>query len=167
MNMAVEGTRTRKTRSDRGQKRPQNSRSNSPRFIAAMASRIGSGHPIFSTIINYNHGIPYRLIKIGPTNKDWVKEHRFVMEQHLGRALDPAEHIHHINRDSLDNRIENLMIVSHATHQGLHSLISQNQWSTKFHCCQKCGTTSKKHNGHGLCTTCSQQVRFNRLGYWQ
>ena len=37
-----------------------------------------------------------------------LMQHRFVWEQHHGRALQPFENIHHINGRRDDNRIENL-----------------------------------------------------------
>jgi len=37
--------------------------------------------------------------------------HRHIMEEHLGRLLESNEHVYHLNGDSTDNRIENLVVI--------------------------------------------------------
>ena len=59
-----------------------------------------------------------------------MKEQRWVMTKHLGRELLPTEIVHHINFDKLDNRLENLQVVSRAEHNTIHfSLKGENNVS--------------------------------------
>lgn len=50
----------------------------------------------------------------------WVKEHRKVMSDYIGRPLVKNEIVHHIDEDRLNNDIANLQLMTRGEHTALH-----------------------------------------------
>lgn len=62
----------------------------------------------------------YRVIRAGDRI---LLEHRHVVEVSLGRPLNSYEMVHHINHNKLDNRLENLQLVSGKAHAKIHGAL--------------------------------------------
>jgi len=121
--------------------------------------------PVGSTRVDSFGNISYRSIKVGEPSR-WRHEHRVVAEMLLGRPLIAGEIVHHLNHDTLDNRPENLMVMSVGTHSSHHSRGNQHNkgkrlasWSRFFGACTDCGTREIPHAAKGLCNNCYQRKR--------
>jgi hypothetical protein len=68
----------------------------------------------------YTQGYVYRGHRNVICNGREVGLHRVVMEKHLGRPLESHEIVHHKNGDGLDNRMENLELVTRVEHATIH-----------------------------------------------
>lgn len=93
--------------------------------------------------------------------------HRDIMERHIGRILLPSEHVHHKNGNKLDNRLDNLEILTIVDHQHEH-----HKWryidDTQVQCtrCERILPKSEFwtdiHNWTGLqskCKDCATELR--------
>lgn len=56
----------------------------------------------------------YKTITV---NGRQIREHRYIMQQYIGRKLEKWEHVHHIDGNSMNNKITNLIILSNSAHQ--------------------------------------------------
>ena len=101
---------------NKGKKCPQLGGKNNPHWNGGICI---SREYVYVT--SHNH--PFST-KVG-----YVREHRLVMEKHIGRYLKPAEQVHHkgikypidSSENKQDNRIENLMLLpNNSAHMKLH-----------------------------------------------
>ncbi len=79
------------------------------------AGEPGEADPYYVRGDGGTHSSGYRVVTVDGRRG---MEHRFIMEQMLGRFLWPDETVHHKNGDRLDNRPENLELWSKAQPAG-------------------------------------------------
>ena len=86
-----------------------------------MGRRMGSKNKKGTkTIKIYGYSFLYRPQHIQSMKTGYVREHRMIMSDCLGKKLHPDEHVHHKNGIRDDNRIENLLVIDNGKHVTTH-----------------------------------------------
>jgi len=127
--------------------------SKNPRWNGGV-SKLMSGYIL---IKKPNH--PYAHKRTG-----YVLEHRLVIEQAIGRYLEPNEEVHHINGVKDDNRLENLELTTSSEHQiKYHSQKGKpvGYRLNVFSKCRECGKSNVKASTIVLCHNCYMR-QWNR-----
>jgi len=80
------------------------------RHCSARDRKYVNGMPRCSIGDKRLHGNGYVKLKISEGNgkSDWVLEHRYVIEQSIGRKLTTKEYVHHKDGDRTNNNLDNL-----------------------------------------------------------
>ncbi|HHA19625.1 MAG TPA: HNH endonuclease [Methylophaga sp.] len=92
-----------------GRKRPDTTRRNLTDNPAWKRYGVKQQKP-YSTITSTGYTAIYNPYHPNCDSKGYMREHRLVMEKHIGRYLKRSEVVHHIDGDITNNRLDNLML---------------------------------------------------------
>lgn len=107
----------------------------------------------------------------------YYPKHRLVMEQHLGRYLDPTEEVHHRDNNKLNNEISNLTLFDRSSHSKITASINPQcqKQDLSGRICLECGSdkTSISKNGQPhwmfhpiskkgyVCERCYRKIKYS------
>jgi len=80
-------------------------------------------------------------------NGKWIREHRYLIEQKIGRKLRKDEIVHHKNFKKRDNRLRNLELMTRTEHNKIHHPKENN------YRCKNCGKVVSRKETR-LCQRC-------------
>ncbi len=89
---------------------------------------ISQGYQWIRVPIDYNGGFTRGL-----KGHKYLQEHRFVAEKMLGRPLTKNEVVHHINFNPLDNRPDNLIVLTRKFHRQLEWKLAKGYMEILLH----------------------------------
>jgi hypothetical protein len=116
--------RNNKEKSLNAVKQGRNSNSKLQRKIT-RENWLGKNNPRWKPNGSKRKSHDYILIKV--SEHKWQKEERFIAEKLLKRKLKGNEVIHHINSNKMDNRTENLYLMTRTEHKAWHTLDNLNR----------------------------------------
>ena len=114
----------------------------------------------------------YKYKKIKLKNGKTIDEHRYIMQQYLGRELQRNELVHHIDKNPRNNNIFNLQIITPSEHTKIHAKIKQSKEYGYCYICkqQKSRREMRKDKTRsfgldGRCKHCFNLTRKSRAKY--